>query len=509
VAPAAPLRAGPPPTPAPRPSWRVSLLLGGLALAAFAPALAGEPIGDTPQLLARVRFDSLSAWLHVFAESYWGGLAPGSGGYRPLALLWLGGQRALFGGHHGAMLAMGLALHGACVVLTHRLLGRVLPDRVATGAALVAAVHPIGAEAATTVYGQVDVLAALLVTAALWLHVEARERRGGARALLPGAVALAALLVKESAVVTPLLAWLVDARLGLRGEAAGGSRWRPGRGVLVLAGAVAAGVALRFVALGGEALPSTVAVSGAESPGARLQLVLVSFGTALRLLTVPWGQTIDYGHLRESVTGGAGLETAWVVGFVAFAGWLRGRGAGAAAEARFGVAWLAAALLPVISIVPIGFLAAERALYLPRVGWAVVVAALACEAAERRLPGPALRRRALVACTALAALLGVSLSWRVAREWRTPVSLWRHTTLAHPRAPKAHAAYALALVAEARAKRELAPTDPVLAEARRLALRCLGLNPRSVEGHRALAVVSELQGRPEEAHRLREEAARF
>jgi hypothetical protein len=377
---------------------------------------------------------------------------------------------------------------------------------VATGAALVAAVHPIGAEAAATVYGQVDSLAAVLATAALWLHAKGSERRGFGGPLLPAALALAALLAKESAVVTPLLAWLVDESLRRR-DGRGARRRLPGRGVLWMAAAVAAGVALRFLALGGEALPGRVAVSGADSPGARLQLVLVSVGTALRLLTAPWGQTIDYGHLRDSVLGGAGSEAAWVLALLVLDRWLRGRAW--AADARFGVAWLELSLLPVMSIVPIGFLAAERALYLPRIGWAVLAVALVWEGAERLVAEAARRRRALAAAAALAALVGVALSWRVALQWRTPVSLWRHTIAAHPHSPKAHAAYGLALLREALAERELAPGDPVLAEARRLAQRCLELNPDSQEGRWALAVVAELEKRPEEAERLREEAERL
>jgi hypothetical protein len=404
--------------------------------------------------------------LHVFAESYWGDLAPGTGLYRPLALLWIGAERALLGEHHAALLAVGVALHAACVVLVHRTLARLLPARIATGAALVAAVHPIAAEAAITVYGQIDVLATGLVIAALRMQIAAQR---DVRWIAPAAAAaLAALLVKESAIVAPLLAWLVAARLG-------GTRGA----VLAIGAAVATGVGLRFLALGDAALPGAITVSGADTLGGRATLVLVSVGTALRLLVFPAGQTLYYGHLRDPVASGALVESLFVIGFVALAGRLPRGGA-----ARFGAAWLAIALLPVASIVPIGFLAAERALYLPRIGYAVLVAALVCAAFDRLSA-----RRWLPAFGATVALLGVALSWRVAAHWHDPVSLWRSTVAAHPRSPKAHAAYAMALLADAKG-----PAVP-LAEARRHAERCRELNPASAECAAALAAVLERERR--------------
>ena len=449
--------------------------------------------------------ESASAWLGVFAESYWGGFAPGSGGYRPLALIWLGAERALLGGSHAAMLAVGLALHGVGVVLAHRLLLRVLRAPVATGAALLAAVHPIGAEAAATVYGQVDTLAAVL-GAALWLPARSSGRHGGMAAAAPAALALAALLAKESAVVTPLLAWLVDARL--RGEGPrGGRQWLPGRGVLWMTAAVAAGLALRFLALGGEALPGRVAVSGAESPGARLQLVLVSLGTALRLdgavgaddrLQPParerarrCGQRGSVGGrlrrdggvaARASVGRGCALRRRLARALAAAGDLDPSRSASSPPSARSTCRGLAGRCSPRRSSGRVR----SASLRSPRGGGAAPPSA------------PRSRRSSASGSRGASPPSGA-----------LPSRSRRHTLAAHPRSPKAHAAYGLALLREALAERELALGDPVLAEARRLALRCLELNPASQEGRWALAVVADLENRPEESERLREEAARL
>jgi protein O-mannosyl-transferase len=465
---------------------RVSLALGALGALAFLPALGNAPIGDTETLLARVA--TSSGW-SFFAESYWGDASLGDGLYRPLALLWIAGTHALVGGSHAAQLALGLALHVAGIVALHRLLLRLLPAAIATGSALIAAVHPIAAEAVITVYGQADSLAAVLVVASLWLHVATVTGRNAARVAGPAALALAALLVKESAVIGPLLAWLIDAMQR--------RRWRPRGGTLAMGAVVAGGVALRFFALGAGALPGAIAVAGATTFGAHIQLVIISFGTALRLLTLPLGQTIYYGHLRDAVQSGAGVEWAWVIGFVAACGLLRERFARGAAS--FGVAWMVIALLPALSLIPLGFLAAERALYLPRDGWAIAVVAIAV----RVLP-----RRAAFAAATLAAVTGVALSWNVARQWSTPVSLWRHTVESHQRSPKAHAALALALLDDALRAGPIPATDPRLDQMQALARRSLELNPGSDEGLYALGVVTDIRGRHEEARQLLDAAAK-
>ena len=59
-------------------------------------------------------------------------------------------------------------------------------------------------------------------------------------------------------------------------------------------------------------------------------------------------------------------------------------GVAPAACLGFGVGWMLIALLPVLSLIPIGFLAAERALYLPRIGWAIAVVALASAVLSQR-----------------------------------------------------------------------------------------------------------------------------
>jgi tetratricopeptide (TPR) repeat protein len=234
-------------------------------------------------------------------------------------------------------------------------------------------------------------------------------------------------------------------------------------------------------------------------------LVAVSLGTALRLLVVPWGQTIDYGRLRESVARGAPVEWAWLIGCFALVGWLR-QGGVARADARFGLAWLGVAVLPVASLLPIGFLAAERALYLPRAGFAIAAAALANAAIRGAASTPARRERLAAIALAGVAALGVAASGRVAAQWRTPLTLWSHSARAHPLSPKAHAALAVALLTEAGSD---ARDGERIAAARREAERCLELNPDSGAGHYALGLVAEREGRPAEAARLFAEAARI
>ncbi len=161
--------------------------------------------------------------------------------------------------------------------------------------------------------------------------------------------------------------------------------------------------------------------------------------------------------------------------------------------------WIAIALLPVANILPIGIIAAERTLYLPSVGFALLVA-LWIAALGRKTQRP----RLAGALALLLILVYAGLSARVAWQWRSPHSMWEATVRAHPSSPKAHAAYGMEILNRAR-REEPSSLEAGMQAAQRQFRRALELNPRSADARMGLAIVALMaEDCPEAERQLRE-----
>jgi tetratricopeptide (TPR) repeat protein len=106
-----------------------------------------------------------------------------------------------------------------------------------------------------------------------------------------------------------------------------------------------------------------------------------------------------------------------------------------------GALWTVVALLPVLHLVPIGVLMAERLTYLPSAGFCIAAAALLAWGLEvgtapRPAGGPLARTGPAAAALALAvvALLGTRAAVRAA-DWRDGVALWEAELPKAPRDP--------------------------------------------------------------------------
>lgn len=346
--------------------------------------------------------------------------------------------------------------------------------RAATAGALIFACHPIHAEAVLPVYGQLDLLAAALLAAALLARQAGRHWAGAA-------VLGLALLCKESAIAAPLLMlWLA---------------WPAELPYWTVVGAVAA---LRIAVLGTVGLAREATVVGTGGIALWANAVIVTVGHAIRLCVWPTGQTVYYGHLRDSLRGVPVAEALWICAGVAAVWWLAGwlpKGSAALAAG-----WFAICLLPVANVVPIGVLVAERTLYLPSAGITALAGLCWVKAAGkgRRWAHGALVLVLMVACAAT-----VRTAWR----WRTELSLWSSTVADHPRSPKAHAMLGHALLREADEGR-----GDVAAQARQADLsfgEALRLNPGSVDGLYGRGLVLMRQGSCGEALPYLREAARL
>jgi hypothetical protein len=431
----------------------------------FAAGLANQFISDDRFLiLERLAAGRVTGPASFLLEDYWGGVFP-TYLYRPLGLFFIYLERLAFGTAAWPYHVVSLAIHVLNSLLVLRLWRRCVDSDTAWLAAVLFAVHPIHAEAVVPVYGQFDLLAATLVFLAVL--------KGPSPAGL--ALLFAAMLTKESAITAPALVWLAHSveRRAL---------WR--RSDLLLATPLIPYLALRFVALGSLTIAEESTVAGGFGTGLWVTTVFVTAAHAFRLLVFPTGQTIYYGHLRDSLTGVPLFEILWLAAAVWLAAWILSRRKLAEVV---GLGWLLIALFPVLNVIPIGTLVAERALYLPSAG-AVVLFAMALAKAPR-------------AVTSVVLVVAMIASASVSRDWRNEESVWRSTVGHHPRSPKANALLSLELLKKG--------DDLLLPEAEKYARAALNLNPRSPDALFAMGWILTMRGDCSQALPLLRQAQRL
>ena len=342
-----------------------------------------------------------------------------------------------------------LLVHLACVAAGWGCLRRLLGAAPALLGAMVLAAHPLGVEVVGWVSSRGDEYALLCGLLALWTAVAAQARRE-ARAgrgvgwldIAAGALALLAVLGKESAVWVPLVL------------AAHAVLLRPGRRLwtaallATLAGAGLA-LALRQWALSG-ASPVQTAPHGGNLV-AQAGWAFYGLGRTLLHLVWPAGLRIDYPQeLWGSGFAGWWQPATWLalaaVG-IAIA-WRRRR-----PEAAFLLAWMLLAYLPSSSL-----LVTLRSLLTDRAAYPLLLPAGA-------LAGWALRDRRVAARVGAgaAALLLVPLTAQRTRDFESDLTLWRAELKQGPGTVETHLGLAAAAVdldereAELRAAAALAP----------------------------------------------------
>lgn len=304
--------------------------------------------------------------------------------------------------------------HGQCLVgffLSLQLFRCRLP---AFFAAALWAVHPIGTESVTNIAGRADLLAAMAVLGGLLIYV-----RGAALPGLPAARAAAALFVaatvgvfsKENAAVLPGLMLLWDIAFGT-----GAPRQRAWPRV-ELYGAVAVSLALLWWVrrLVFEPLPSPEnaflenPIQGAGFWTARLTAIKV-IGLDLRLLAWPAQLSCDRSYNQIPLASWSdplarlALVIVTAILAVVLTRYRKDR------LIFFAAGFFGITLLPTANLLfPIGSIMGERFLYLPSVGFAIAVVALAYRLERGRFTTVVLTA---VIVLAAARTFGRNFTWR-------------------------------------------------------------------------------------------------
>ncbi len=382
---------------------------------------------------------------------------PGSGPFQQLEAL-LGGRSA-FRPVRSASYAMdyaisgldpwgyhltNIALHGLsaiCVYLIARtLFASPLPALLA---ALLFAVHPIQTESVTYLSGRRDVLSGLFVLAGFYWFLRYRQSSRLRDLALTILLCPLAFFTKESGIILPLLCLGYDVvsrikRSGPDGEVssvravwtAASTAVREGRWFYLPAGALTG--ALTFYVL--------FLVRGTSQRawhGGSLEMTLLTMARVFlryfALLLFPITLNADYSYNAFPVT------TSWIdpEAWLAVAIW---GGLGVVwyrllvrrPLAAFGGLWFLIALLPVSQIVPHHDLMAEHFLYVPSVGFALLVAGLFEPVLNRPRPSAVVA----TACILVLSLLAIRTVVRNA-DWKDELTLWSKTVRTAPESARA------------------------------------------------------------------------
>jgi protein O-mannosyl-transferase len=421
-----------------RTAERVSTALIVLAaVLPFLPTLAfGYVLDDTYSIRGNVTLRSGwdSLW-RVWAEQFGGNRGPFVGLYRPVtmtlfAFLFNAGGRWPLWFH-----LLAIAIHAAASVVVLRLLLRAVPRTPAFLLALWFAVHPVHVEAVANVTSSTEILVALWtcgLAAQLWRIANAGRQATWRDSAIAGTLYLGAAFSKESGVMAAPIAllfawgWHAPRAAPSSDVSAEWRRWTP-----VLAAFVVATILIavtRALVLGGPVSGKPIAAIALEGMnGWERAAAMLSLGPKLLGLLL-WPMVLNPQYGPSTFPTSASAIVAWcgvtlVVLTVATILCIRA----ARRDRRWLVAcgWTLLSFFPASNLlVATGQVLAERTLYVPSIGVAMLLALVAERIASRlAATARAARLAALAAALTVVAVFGAR-SAIGARVWRGHDSLF-------------------------------------------------------------------------------------
>lgn len=425
-----------------------AVILAALSALAYAGTIRFQFVYD--DLLVIVDNPALRSWRFIpqfFTRNVWAGVNTTSHYYRPLHLVWLRLNYALFGPNPTGWHVTSIVVHVVATILVFKFVYRVLGELTTAGfAALIFALHPIQVQSVTWISGSTDPIVTIFLLGGFLAYLNFRST-GKKRWLLASLLAYAgAALTKETGVMLPAIifaheclhpsdetvdSWLNRTKRGLRA-------------VLPYFAVVAAYLAARIHALG----PSASINSQMRTE------TLWTLPSVLWLYTkhllLPWGYSLlyDIAPVQHVVSRTFFVPTTLLiltlVATIALCRWLKL----SAITISTATIWLVIPLLPALYLPAVDreVYGQDRYLYLSTAGFAMLVGAAIRAILPQQDESRGSPKLQIYAAVILAGTL-MSCSMIQEQYWVNNAALFRRALSIAPHNPEAMNNLAVALAA--------------------------------------------------------------
>ncbi|HSB11577.1 MAG TPA: tetratricopeptide repeat protein [Blastocatellia bacterium] len=355
--------------------------------------------------------------------------------YRPAFVIYLMTMWALFGNWAPGWHLANVALHVLAAYFVYKVLRRFTADaRVSAIGAFVFAAHPLRSESVAWISGVTDPLLAVFLLPSLFLYMRYREEKKTKLLVFSLLLFLLATLVKEPAVALSLFIGSYELFV-VNQEKRLGDRLKSG----IVFGSCFLAVAILYFAARYYSLGFALNNAEFRTYPTRwiVQTIPLVIWKYIGLLV--WPVELSLFHLTPMVR--TALNVRFIVPLVGLIGLAVAlRPLWKSTVARFGILWFAINLLPVLNLGAFdeNFLVQERYLYIPSIGFSLLVAmAIAKVPFEQWLPF-ASRVRAQAAVTTVLVLLFAGKALAQNATWKDDMSVWYHGVKTAPEQPMSH-----------------------------------------------------------------------
>lgn len=343
--------------------------------------------------------------------------------YRPLVALSFALNYRLNDGNPAPFHAVNIALHAACGLVLYWFLCLTFGDSLFSFfASLLFTLHPVQTEAVSWISGRGNPMFLLFLLLAMICYRKWSTTARGSYYILSLVFAVLSLLAKEMAVVLPVLLVVYDFFVN---RPLSGAWKRRLLAVLPFFAFSLLYVATRHLVLG---VTQQIGYWGG-SPWTAFLTMTKGVVYYLRLMFVPRPLMVEYMMpLAYSLFQTTVMLSILIILSIAGVWVVSCRREPLIA---FGIAWFFASLIPVSNVVPLQAIINERFLYLPSIGFAVILAfpLLMRQSLSRRAAGAA-----LAALSTIALCYGL-LTFDRNRDWRDSLSLWTASVRDSPAGP--------------------------------------------------------------------------